>query len=250
MYLLVCNIVGMPIRVCGICNKSFKQKAHYEYHINRKIKCEYSKKSEIITDIDPENENIGKNSKTPKGHKCIKCGKVFSSNSNLHRHTKKQVCYNKHQSSIVEKLKNDFDDFKILITKKDKKIEMQNAIILSCQKENKKLKEKIKHLESRSENPVVYRKVTKTPKHKKKKIPKGIRNIVWDTHMGADYKRGLCCCCKIEQITFVNFHCGHIISECNGGEVHVNNLIPICQSCNCSMGSMNLEDYKEGYGLQ
>jgi hypothetical protein len=93
------------------------------------------------------------------------------------------------------------------------------------------------------------RKVTKTKKYKKQKIPKNIRNIVWDTHMGSDFKKGLCCCCNTEQITFVNFQCGHIESEVDGGETHVDNLLPICQSCNGSMGCMNMNDYKEKYGL-
>jgi hypothetical protein len=68
--------------------------------------------------------------------------------------------------------------------------------------------------------------------------------------MGADFKKGLCCCCNTEQITFVNFQCGHIESEVDGGQTHVDNLLPICQSCNGSMGSMNLNEYKEKYGLK
>jgi 5-methylcytosine-specific restriction endonuclease McrA len=87
-------------------------------------------------------------------------------------------------------------------------------------------------------------------KQKKQKIPKNIRNIVWDTYMGSDLKKGLCSCCNTETITFVNYHCGHIVSEKNGGSISIDNLIPICQSCNGSMGFMNMTDYKEKYGLK
>jgi len=89
---------------------------------------------------------------------------------------------------------------------------------------------------------------TKTPT-KKKKIPASIRGLVWDKYMGADFKKGKCYCCKNEQITFTNFHCGHYISEKNGGLIKVNNLRPICMSCNLSMGTMNMDDYMEEYGI-
>ena len=39
------------------------------------------------------------------------------------------------------------------------------------------------------------------------------------------------------------WHCGHIISEHNGGETEPNNLKPICPDCNSSMGHQNWVDY-------
>ena len=47
----------------------------------------------------------------------------------------------------------------------------------------------------------------------------------------------------------MSFHCGHIIAESKGGELSVNNLKPICQSCNSSMGTQNMDEYIEKYGF-
>ena len=47
----------------------------------------------------------------------------------------------------------------------------------------------------------------------------------------------------------MSFHCGHIIAESKGGELSVNNLKPICQSCNSSMGTQNMDEYIKKYGF-
>jgi 5-methylcytosine-specific restriction endonuclease McrA len=52
-----------------------------------------------------------------------------------------------------------------------------------------------------------------------------------------------CLCCKITDITQLSFNCGHIIAEANGGDTIVSNLRPICQNCNSSMGTMNMNDF-------
>ena len=52
-----------------------------------------------------------------------------------------------------------------------------------------------------------------------------------------------CICCKTSEIEGKDFVAGHIISEYNGGKVEVDNLLPICQPCNSSMGVTNMEDY-------
>ena len=40
---------------------------------------------------------------------------------------------------------------------------------------------------------------------------------------------------------------GHIISEKNGGFITVDNILPICNSCNSSMGSTNMDIYIQKY---
>ena len=116
------------------------------------------------------------------------------------------------------------------------------------EEEYKKMKIEIKILRH-SNNVTNDEKYIGDKKVYKKKIPACIHNIVWDMHMGKESKVGICCCCKNEQITFVNFHCRHIISKYNGGSTHINNLLPICPSCNGSMGTINLNDFKNKYGL-
>ena len=82
----------------------------------------------------------------------------------------------------------------------------------------------------------------------KEKIPLAVRNAVWGKYVGMSYN-ALCFCCNFEPITKVNYECGHIISEKNGGKIHLDNLRPICSACNKSVGSKNMEHFMEQYGF-
>jgi 5-methylcytosine-specific restriction endonuclease McrA len=72
---------------------------------------------------------------------------------------------------------------------------------------------------------------------KKARIPKALRDQVWLQHAGKVYETK----CLIEwcqnTITVTNFHCGHNIPESKGGATTLENLTPICASCNLSMGN-------------
>ena len=85
----------------------------------------------------------------------------------------------------------------------------------------------------------------------KKKISATMKAVVWNTHIGEDVGSTTCCVCQTYKITQLSFHCGHIVSEANGGPTTVANLLPICGKCNCSMGVKNLHDFKQSlFGLQ
>jgi len=77
----------------------------------------------------------------------------------------------------------------------------------------------------------------------KKKITRKIRNSVWKKEFNTSLEGK----CPIKNclttLTFKNFACGHITAEANGGENTVDNLRPICNSCNSSMGTTNWENY-------
>ena len=60
---------------------------------------------------------------------------------------------------------------------------------------------------------------------------------------------GKCYCCKTSVIEITNFDCGHIISEFNGGNISIDNLKPICGTCNTSMGTENMNEFIENYGF-
>src|SRR5207253_4832945 len=81
-----------------------------------------------------------------------------------------------------------------------------------------------------------------------KKIPSTVRNAVWIKYIGKVYE-GTCFCCGLETITKSNYECGHIISRKNGGEVHLDNLRPICSLCNKSMGTENMFEFIKKYGF-
>jgi hypothetical protein len=82
---------------------------------------------------------------------------------------------------------------------------------------------------------------------KKKTIPKSLRVQVWDTYIGKEKGFAPCYCCNNIEIRQTIFDCGHVIAEANGGETTLENLRPICSTCNTSMGTTNLEEYKKTY---
>ncbi len=99
------------------------------------------------------------------------------------------------------------------------------------------------------EPPKKEKKKTSTTKKEKDKIPKPLRAKVWATYIGEKIGTAKCFCCELAEITMLNFDCGHVIAEHNGGEVNLDNLRPICKSCNSSMGTMNMFQYIEKYGF-
>lgn len=78
-------------------------------------------------------------------------------------------------------------------------------------------------------------------------VPRSVRNAMYER----DSKDGRCNChCCGTQLTLNTFHCGHIVSKHNGGEDNLENLRTICGSCNSSMRTMNLEEFKEKFFTQ
>jgi hypothetical protein len=49
-------------------------------------------------------------------------------------------------------------------------------------------------------------------------------------------------------ITIREFHVGHVTSEANGGNMNIDNLRPICATCNNSMGTMDMKEYVQKWG--
>jgi 5-methylcytosine-specific restriction endonuclease McrA len=84
--------------------------------------------------------------------------------------------------------------------------------------------------------------------YKKETIPKCVRNALWINFFG-DKREGKCQCCKRETISIGNFHAGHIVAEINGGSTSLENLTPLCQLCNTSMGRYNVQDFITKYNL-
>jgi 5-methylcytosine-specific restriction endonuclease McrA len=83
----------------------------------------------------------------------------------------------------------------------------------------------------------------KTTITKKKTIPSTVKKLVWNTNVGEEIGKTKCLCCKSTDITQMSFNCGHIIAEVNGGNTIVSNLKPICQNCNSSMGTKNMNEF-------
>ena len=71
----------------------------------------------------------------------------------------------------------------------------------------------------------------------KQKIPKALREQVWILKVGARFETK----CKIvwctNRMNVFDYQCGHNVPESKGGEMTVDNLVPICGRCNVSMGN-------------
>ena len=80
----------------------------------------------------------------------------------------------------------------------------------------------------------------KTPAYNSKEtISVAKKNEIWRTHMPNVFE-DYCYCCRVNKITANSFSAGHVIPECAGGTLDVDNLRPICSSCNSSMATNNL----------
>lgn len=89
----------------------------------------------------------------------------------------------------------------------------------------------------------------KTDKKRKKTIPPSLKIKIWNKYIGDEIGKSKCLCCKIQDIYQASFSCGHITSEHNGGKIVLDNLKPICSSCNSSMGTKNMDEYIAEFGF-
>ncbi len=110
--------------------------------------------------------------------------------------------------------------------------------------EKLKLYEELKQAVEDEEKPKPKEKISKP---KKKTIPKALKKSVWNAIIGKDVGTTKCLCCGVNDISQLEFECGHIIAEALGGETKLENLRPICGSCNKSMGIMNMDEFKQKY---
>lgn len=86
----------------------------------------------------------------------------------------------------------------------------------------------------------------KSGKFKRKSIPKAVKDKVWDTYVGRHKGTGPCYSCQGE-IDSKKFDCGHIVAAARGGENIVENMRPVCGTCNRSMGTQNMDEFRSLY---
>ena len=89
-----------------------------------------------------------------------------------------------------------------------------------------------------------YYRVTKTSY--RKSVPKALKDRLWDVTYGPEAGQGKCYVCG-STINSKRFEAGHIISVFHGGGTILDNLKCICSTCNKSMGTQNLENFKRTY---
>lgn len=83
----------------------------------------------------------------------------------------------------------------------------------------------------------------KSQKTNRKKFTKGERERIWRKYCPDNHSMdGHCYCCN-GKITFVNFEVGHIVAVSKGGSNSMENLKPICSTCNRDMGTQNMKEF-------
>ena len=131
----------------------------------------------------------------------------------------------------------------------DEEIKKEEEVIKDIKKEEEE--EVIKEIKNEEEEVIKEIKkeeeVIKEIKYKKRNIPIAVKISVWNKYIGEEIGKTKCLCCNDRFITQMQFHCGHIISEINGGKTNINNLKPICSTCNLSMGRKNMDEFAKEY---
>jgi len=75
------------------------------------------------------------------------------------------------------------------------------------------------------------------------RVPKAVKDATWKKYMGFKTE-GKCYCCKMETISVFNFEVGHNKAKSKGGSNDIENLRPICKSCNTSMRTQSIESFR------
>jgi len=82
----------------------------------------------------------------------------------------------------------------------------------------------------------------------KERIPVAVRAAVWNNYVGSKKGETKCFVGCGRTISTFNFQCGHVQAEAKGGKVTIDNLRPICSTCNQSMGTTNMEEFIRRHG--
>lgn len=84
---------------------------------------------------------------------------------------------------------------------------------------------------------------------KRKPLTKKLRSVVWNTYIGEEHGVAKCTCCQQIDIRQMSFHCAHVIAVSRGGLDTIDNLRPVCESCNKSMGTRNMDTFMTEHGF-
>ena len=139
--------------------------------------------------------------------------------------------FNKEYFKIIYKPCKDNNSLENLLYKGEIKSIIDNQIVF-CTKQNNF----IEFLKNKTKPIHIWKK-------NKKRITKGLRKKVWFREFNKQ-EHGICPIKHCQNvITKDNFQAGHIVSEFNGGPTELDNLRPICKTCNTEMGRNNWNKY-------
>jgi len=213
-----------------------------KYEESLTIQEEENIKNDKIIEEQEEKENIKKRIKKQEQEEKIKNDKIIEEQEEKEKIKNDKIIEEEEKEKIKKRIKKQEQEEKIkndkIIEKQEEKEKIKNDKIIEEQEE----KEKIKN------DKIIEEQEEKIKNQKKKKIQKNVKTNIWNTYIDANIPRHKCLCCKKSIILNTEFHVGHVISEFHGGTLEINNLRPICASCNYSMGTMNMVEYIVKYG--
>lgn len=116
--------------------------------------------------------------------------------------------------------------------RKDRELAAQALILLNTNVEGENISELVKR-----DAPI-------SPKPRRHYIPTPMKYKVWVQTYGNALAVS-CCLCHHNVIHPFNFHCGHRIPVCKGGQNTLDNLVAICGPCNFSMGAKLFSEFEK-----
>ena len=90
--------------------------------------------------------------------------------------------------------------------------------------------------------PVLKLKTGPKIQHKRESIPAAMRRDVWVNCYGMLFS-AKCCICDITIEALGQWDSSHIVASSKGGHSSLDNLRPLCHSCNVSMRDRNMREY-------
>lgn len=234
---------------CKNCDYCTVKLSHFKRHLDSKKHLERSNST-------MNNSNVSAYKK--KVYICQYCKKIFASNQYMQKHqTSCSNQYNNNNLNIIDEKINEYmtKNLRNMVNDVQNKNNNKTNIFAPLTEEIKKIVYDIKNppivISNKSE---IYdiNEINDKPKKikiSKQKIPATLRTQVWDHWIGSTNGKNKCLCCNVHEITQLNFACGHILSESNGGKLTIENLKPICTTCNSSMGTQNMDEFIETYKL-
>jgi hypothetical protein len=122
-----------------------------------------------------------------------------------------------------------------------------SCLIFAIKDQYEKIKNKIAGIKKYEGKELFYSYKIHFDKESKKTyrqgVPDAVRNSLWIGIFG-DSMKGQCYCCNGDVHFVHNYEASHVVSVAHGGSDNIHNLRICCKSCNRSMGTKNLEDFK------
>ncbi len=238
---------------CFLCKTHYKKKSSLLDHYNNEELCKRKKNiNEILQNV---NERIIE--QTNKNEEVIKARNMINDTNKVEEMNLDDISENIIDYEVDNKILNNNikETFNSEITNiYTNTIEKLNHILNDIIEEDVLYKNIIKYnIDNNIENniqSIIFNnnknniiEINNNKKKVKKNISITLKRQVWDKYIGKYIGATKCLCCNLSEIDQLNFTCGHIISHYDGGNISIENLRPICQSCNSSMGTMNMDEF-------